>query len=68
VYNTQDQDKLRQRFKAYNVLLYVAGHAHLDSWEIDPYSGTRLLVGHWACGNHYRLITLRGTNIEVAFY
>lgn len=53
-YNIENQSKLRQRFQVYYVLLYVEGHEHVDSWEVDPYSGTRLLVGSWACGNRYR--------------
>lgn len=67
VYSPADQAALRQRFQAYNVLLYVAGHYHTDSWTTDPTTGTQLLVGHWACGGRYRLITLRGSSVEVTF-
>ncbi len=59
-----DQEKLRQRFLAYNVPIYVAGHAHLNSLQTDPYSGTLLLVGQRVVRCHYRLITMRGFEVE----
>jgi hypothetical protein len=59
-----DQEKLRQRFLAYNVPIYVAGHAHLNSLQTDPYSGTLLLVGQRIVRCHYRLITMRGFEVE----
>jgi hypothetical protein len=66
-YPPADQEALRQRFKAYGVLLYVCGHDHMDSLSTDPFSGTQLLIGYWCCRGRYRLITLRGTNVEVTF-
>ena len=59
-----DQEKLRQRFLAYHVPIYVAGHAHLNSLQTDPYSGTLLLVGQRVVRCHYRLITIRGFEVE----
>lgn len=59
-----DQEKLRQRFLAYHVPIYVAGHAHLNSLQTDPYSGTLLLVGQRVVRCHYRLITMRGFEVE----
>jgi hypothetical protein len=64
-YSEETNRKLRQRFSAYRVLLYVSGHWHVDSFTTDPTTGTKLLVGHWTCGNHYRLIRLQGTRVEV---
>jgi len=62
--NPPDQIKLRQRFKVYNVPIYIAGHTHLDSLETDPQSGTVLLTGQRAGLGHYRLITMRGSTVE----
>jgi hypothetical protein len=58
-----DQSKLRQRFRTYSVPIYVAGHSHLDSTEVDAVSGTVLLTGQRAGLGHYRLITLQGSEI-----
>jgi len=66
-YPVADQEKLRQRFKSYQVLLYVCGHDHFDSWQTDAETGTQLLIGGWTCGGNYRLITLRGTTVNVTF-
>ncbi len=63
-YTPTDRAKLRQRFKAYNVPIYIAGHTHLDSLETDPKSGTVLLTGQRAGMGHYRLITLRRFEVE----
>jgi hypothetical protein len=60
-----DQARLRQRFKAYDVPIYVAGHTHLDSLETDPESGAVLLTGQRSGLGHYRLITLRGREVEM---
>jgi predicted phosphodiesterase len=59
-----DQIQLRQRFKTYDVPIYIAGHTHVDSFETDPESGTVLLTGQRAGLGHYRLITLRGLEVE----
>lgn len=59
-----DQNKLRQRFLTYDIPIYIAGHAHLNSLETDPYSGTLLLIGQRTVRCHYRLITLRGFEVE----
>jgi len=59
-----DRIELRERFKRYNVPIYIAGHTHLDSLETDPESGTILLTGQRAGLGHYRLITLRGFEVE----
>ena len=67
-YSAADQAALRQRFQAYDVLLYVAGHAHLDSLAVDPQSGTLLLVGRNGNQGGYRLITLRGAEVSVTLY
>jgi predicted phosphodiesterase len=62
--NPTDQAKLRQRFETYDVPIYIAGHTHLDWLETDPESGTVLLTGERAGLGHYRLITLRGFEVE----
>ena len=68
-YSDADQAALRQRFQAHDVLLYVAGHTHyLDTLEVDPESGTLLLVGYSGSQGRYRVITLHGTNVEVTFH
>jgi predicted phosphodiesterase len=59
-----DQIQLRERFKTYDVPIYIAGHTHVDSLETDPESGTVLLTGQRAGMGHYRLITLRGFEVE----
>lgn len=59
-----DQDRLRQRFLTYKVPIYMAGHAHLNSLQTDPYSGTLLLTGQRTVRCHYRLISLRGYQVE----
>jgi len=64
----QDQDKLRQRFLTYDVPIYVAGHSHQDSLEIDPLSGTLLLTGQRAGMGHYRLITVQGFEVETVTF
>ncbi len=63
-YTPADQRALRQRFKAYRVPIYLAGHSHIDSIETDPESGTVLLTGQRAGLGHYRLITMRGSTVE----
>ena len=55
---------MRERFLAYSIPIYIAGHAHLNSLEADPYSGTLLLVGQRTVRCHYRLIILRGFEVE----
>ena len=67
-YSPETSRRLRDRFAAYRVVLYVAGHWHTNSFTIDPSTGTRLLVGHWACGGHYRLIRLVGNTVQVELY
>ncbi len=63
-----DQVKLRQRFEAYNVPLYVAGHMHEDSLTVDPASGTILLVGNNAGLGDYRLVTVQGFEVlDISF-
>jgi 3',5'-cyclic AMP phosphodiesterase CpdA len=59
----EDQAKLRQRFRVYDVPIYIAGHTHLDSLGTDPESGTLLLTGQRAGLGHYRLITLQGHSV-----
>jgi len=66
-YGAGDQAALRQRFRAYHVPLYVAGHTHQDSLAVDPESGTVLLVGRYGSLGGYRLITLRGSDVSVTF-
>lgn len=64
-YSPETNRRLRDRFAAYHVLLYVAGHWHTNSFTTDLATGTKLLVGHWTCGGNYRLIRLVGTTVEV---
>lgn len=64
-YSAETNRQLRARFAAHNVLLYVTGHWHADSFTTDPTSGTMLLVGNWTCGGHYRIIRLDGTSVQV---
>jgi len=66
-YSATDQAQLRQRFAAYQVRLYVSGHTHVDSLTTDPASGTLLLVGRYGSLGSYRLITLRGGEVDVQF-
>ena len=58
-----DREMLRQRFLEYDIPIYVAGHAHLNSLTVDPYSGTLLLVGQRTVRCHYRLIRLHGFDV-----
>ncbi len=58
-----DQYALRQRFQAYDVPIYIAGHTHLDSLQTDPQTGTMLLTGQRAGLGHYRLVTLQGWDV-----
>jgi len=51
---------VRQRFKTYNIPIYIAGHIHWDTLEADPYSDTLLLAGQRGGMGHHRLITLQG--------
>ena len=67
-YSAETNQQLRARFAAYNVLLYVTGHRHAYSFTTDPATGTKLLVGNWTCGGHYRIIRLDGTSIQVEQY
>jgi len=66
-YGDDTQLALRQRFVAYNVPLYVAGHTHEDSYTSDPETGTQLLVGRYGSLGSYRLITLQGPSVSVTF-
>jgi len=59
-----DRSKLCQRFKTYDVPIYIAGHTHQDYLGTDPASGTLLLTGQRVGMGHYRLITLRGYEVE----
>jgi hypothetical protein len=59
-----DQSKLRQRFLAYDIPIYVSGHAHRNSQQTEPDSGTVLLIGQRTVRCHYRLITVRGFEVE----
>jgi predicted phosphodiesterase len=64
----EDQARLRQRFQTYDVPIYISGHTHLDSAQVDTQSGTLLLTGQRAGLGHYRLITLHGTQVvDIAF-
>lgn len=67
-YSAETNQQLRARFAAYNVLLYVTGHRHAYSFTTDPATGTKLLVGNWTCGGHYRIIRLDGTSVQVEQY
>ena len=64
-YSPETSRRLRERFAAYRVVLYVSGHWHANSFTTDPTTGTRLLVGHWTCGGNYRLIRLAGNTVQV---
>jgi predicted phosphodiesterase len=59
-----DQIELRERFKTYDVPIYIAGHTHVASLDTDRESGTILLVGKNVGMGDYRLITLRGFEVE----
>jgi hypothetical protein len=67
-YSAADQAALRQRFLAYHIPLYVAGHLHVGSLETDPETGTLLLVGEYASQGHYRLIILNGSDVSITLY
>jgi hypothetical protein len=62
-----DRPRLRQLFREYSVLIYVAGHQHLNSLTVDPESGTILLIGQRTVRCHYRLITVHGSKVHVDF-
>jgi len=64
----KDQRPLRELFKEYGVLLYIAGHIHLDTQVTDPVSGTVFLTGQPAFMGHYRLVTVRGRDIVSITY
>jgi len=59
-----DQVKLRERFLTYNIPIYIAGHIHENSLDVDPYSGTLLLTGERTVRGHYRLITLHDFEVD----
>jgi predicted phosphodiesterase len=67
-YSAADQAALRQRFSTYHIPLYVAGHTHVDSLETDPQTGTLLLVGQYGSQGHYRLITLKGSDVSITLF
>ncbi len=58
-----DQGRLRQRFEAYRVPIYVAGHTHQYSLRTDA-SGTLLLTGQRSGLGNYLLITLQGYTVQ----
>ncbi len=62
--SSTDQDELRRRFVAYDIPIYVAGRVRYNSLNTDPQSGTLLLTGSRTVRCHYRLITLRGFEVE----
>jgi len=62
--NPTDQMQLVQRFRAYHVPIYVAGHTHEDSLRVDYISGTVFLTGRPAGKGNYRLITIRGFEVQ----
>ncbi len=62
-----DRPLLRQRFREYQVPIYIAGHQHLNSLTVDPESGTLLLIGQRTVRCHYRLITVQGFEVDVDF-
>jgi cell division septation protein DedD len=62
--SSTDQDELRQRFVDYDIPIYVAGRVRYNSLYTDPQSGTLLLTGSRTVRCHYRLITLRGFEVE----
>jgi predicted phosphodiesterase len=67
-YPWRDRVRLRQRFRTYNVPIYIAGHTHEDSLRVDPSSRTLLLVGKDAGLGDYRLITVQGFEVlEILF-
>lgn len=67
-YSEEDQAALRQRFRAYQIPLYVSGHLHVHSLERDAESGTLLLVGEYGSQGHYRLIALSGSEVSITLY
>ncbi len=62
--SSANQSKLRQRFVTYDIPIYVAGHVRFNSLQTDPQSGTLLVTGSRTVRCHYRLITLRGFEVE----
>ncbi len=58
-----DQRRLRERFEAYRVPIYVAGHTHQYSLRTDA-SGTMLLTGQRSGLGHYLLIALQGYTVQ----
>jgi hypothetical protein len=62
-----DRPKLRQRFRQYQVPIYIAGHQHRNLLTVDPESGTMLLTGQRTVRCHYRLITVQGFEVHVDF-
>jgi hypothetical protein len=60
----RDQSQLRQRFLDYDIPLYVAGHVRYNSLQTDSPSGTLLLTGSRTVRCHYRVVTLRGFEVE----
>jgi hypothetical protein len=67
-YSAADQAALRQRFSTYHIPLYVAGHLHVESLATDPQTGTLLLVGEYGSQGHYRLITLKGSEVSITLF
>jgi hypothetical protein len=65
-YGEETQLALRQRFDAYNVPIYVAGHTHVYSYTTDPQTGTQLLVGRYSSLGSHCLITLLGSSVSVS--
>jgi hypothetical protein len=62
--SSTDQMELRRRFVEYDIPIYVAGRVRYNSLHTDPQSGTLLLTGSRTVRCHYRLITLRGFEVE----
>jgi len=67
-YSADDQSRLRERFKAYRVPIYVSGHAHEQSYTLDEESDTYLLVGEEVGYGQYRLITMEGYAVRDIAY
>jgi hypothetical protein len=59
-----DQSELRLRFILYDIPLYVAGYVRYNSLQTDYPSGTVLVTGSRVVRCHYRVITLRGFEVE----
>jgi len=59
-----DRRSLRERFVAHRVPLYVSGQVRENTLRRDPESGTWLLTGQRTVRCHYRIITLKGFELE----